>query len=571
MIIKLIKDISLALFLIVIYSSCALAGVSVYAEGFYTDNVIVVKTYADIDTYPLVSYGIKLVYPTDAIFTETEKIRVYKNDNDWYFGSPMNKYPTPNAGPDVGTPGEVVIIDGKLDQANPLAGVIGQRVLLATVVFERKTQDVPALSLHLGKNGSFSNFVQVTGDVLDQGLTNPDTTIGTVTLSPVDPLTDFSALPVQGISPLTVNFSDLSVRNTTSWLWNFGDGQTSTSPNPTHVYTTPGKYTVSLQVSGPFGSDTETKTGYITVLADSDGDGLSDDFENSACTKPDDADSDDDGIKDGDEDKNADGLVGPDETDPCNADTDGDGIQDGTELGVTTAMITSDTDPAFFIADADPATKTNPTARDTDGDGYSDGEEDSNFNGREDAGETNPADGNTYPLVQVALKKGYNLIAISEKVTNQSNLNDWLPLIGDTTQIEKIMFYDRNVGKYVVLIPGSNSNPSVTLQGGEGLVVFARQARTISFGTKQCAPLDLYPGFNLVGISCPSIGLKSFDLLMQTGQGNISYIQRFNAEHGKFETAGFDENGQLTGINFSIQPGEGYFLYLKNEILNFTP
>ena len=79
------------------------------------------------------------------------------------------------------------------------------------------------------------------------------------------PQADFSATPTQGQAPLTVNFTDLSVGNITSWSWNFGDSGTSTQQNPTHVYTLPGVYTVTLTVSGPCGVDTETKTEYIFV------------------------------------------------------------------------------------------------------------------------------------------------------------------------------------------------------------------------------------------------------------------------------------------------------------------
>ena len=48
-------------------------------------------------------------------------------------------------------------------------------------------------------------------------------------------------------------------------LWDFGDGMTSTLPSPTHTYTATGVYTVALTVSGPGGSDTETKAEYIKV------------------------------------------------------------------------------------------------------------------------------------------------------------------------------------------------------------------------------------------------------------------------------------------------------------------
>jgi PKD repeat protein len=62
-----------------------------------------------------------------------------------------------------------------------------------------------------------------------------------------------------------VNFTDQSTGQITSWSWNFGDGSTSREQNPSHTYNDPGTYTVSLTVTGPEGSDTETKTDYINV------------------------------------------------------------------------------------------------------------------------------------------------------------------------------------------------------------------------------------------------------------------------------------------------------------------
>jgi len=64
---------------------------------------------------------------------------------------------------------------------------------------------------------------------------------------------------------LTVDFTDLSTGNPTSWSWDFGDGGASTEENPSHIYTDPGTYTVILTASNSCGSDSETRTGYITV------------------------------------------------------------------------------------------------------------------------------------------------------------------------------------------------------------------------------------------------------------------------------------------------------------------
>ena len=85
----------------------------------------------------------------------------------------------------------------------------------------------------------------------------------TVTVPP--PVANFSGTPTSGASPLTVNFTDSSTNNPTSWSWTFGDGGSSTAQNPSHDYTSAGDYTVGLIASNVGGSDGETKTNYITV------------------------------------------------------------------------------------------------------------------------------------------------------------------------------------------------------------------------------------------------------------------------------------------------------------------
>ncbi len=76
---------------------------------------------------------------------------------------------------------------------------------------------------------------------------------------------DFTGSPTSGLPPLTVSFTDQSAGDIVSWEWDFGDGQTSAQTNPSHTFADSGSYTVSLTVSGPDGSATETKTDYIVV------------------------------------------------------------------------------------------------------------------------------------------------------------------------------------------------------------------------------------------------------------------------------------------------------------------
>ena len=75
------------------------------------------------------------------------------------------------------------------------------------------------------------------------------------------PVADFTTNQRMGNAPFVVAFQDLSTNNPTSWLWNFGDGTTSTKQNPVHTYPVIGAYNVTLTVSNQYGSNTAYKTG----------------------------------------------------------------------------------------------------------------------------------------------------------------------------------------------------------------------------------------------------------------------------------------------------------------------
>jgi hypothetical protein len=110
-----------------------------------------------------------------------------------------------------------------------------------------------------------------------------------------------------------------------------------------------------------------------------------------------------DGSATGSEDLDNDGVVDPGETDPTNWDTDGDGLSDGLERGLTTPEgDNTNTASPHWQPDADPSTKTDPLSADTNGDTIPDGQEDSNHNGKVNAGESNP------DLVAASLAQGWS-------------------------------------------------------------------------------------------------------------------------------------------------------------------
>jgi parallel beta-helix repeat protein len=77
------------------------------------------------------------------------------------------------------------------------------------------------------------------------------------------PKAHFTSNVTEGFAPLSVVFKEFS-ENATSWLWDFGDGDNSSSSNPLHTFIGEGDYVVSLTVSNENGSDSASVT--INVL-----------------------------------------------------------------------------------------------------------------------------------------------------------------------------------------------------------------------------------------------------------------------------------------------------------------
>ncbi len=87
--------------------------------------------------------------------------------------------------------------------------------------------------------------------------TNGTTKTDYITVNP-SPRANFTVSSTSGCIPSLLRFTDQSTTSSgtiTSWQWNFGDGNSSTEQNPTHTYTEPGFYTVSLRVSSNTGCE----------------------------------------------------------------------------------------------------------------------------------------------------------------------------------------------------------------------------------------------------------------------------------------------------------------------------
>lgn len=82
------------------------------------------------------------------------------------------------------------------------------------------------------------------------------------------PVADFSASENDGCAPLTIQFTDASTNNPTSWSWTFEGGSpgSSSMENPSVTYNQQGLWDVTLTVTNPGGSDTKTEIDFIEVF-----------------------------------------------------------------------------------------------------------------------------------------------------------------------------------------------------------------------------------------------------------------------------------------------------------------
>jgi PKD repeat protein len=103
----------------------------------------------------------------------------------------------------------------------------------------------------------------VTPTVTETATLTPTATT-TPTADPL-PLAAFTAGPLRGTVPLTVTFVNSST-NATAYEWSFGDGATGAALNPTHTYTQPGRFNVTLAAGDEVVTDTLSRSDYIRVF-----------------------------------------------------------------------------------------------------------------------------------------------------------------------------------------------------------------------------------------------------------------------------------------------------------------
>jgi uncharacterized repeat protein (TIGR03806 family) len=146
------------------------------------------------------------------------------------------------------------IVDGPLydERGTPGARVIAPGDVSKSLAFTRIASVDPSLRMPpIGKNHADANALIALQTWIAQ----------------VGGVADFGAAVHMGPPGLQVAFQDTSTVAGTAWRWDFGDGATSTAQNPSHVYTQPGRYDVTLEVTAPGGPYRAHRAGWVVVGA----------------------------------------------------------------------------------------------------------------------------------------------------------------------------------------------------------------------------------------------------------------------------------------------------------------
>jgi len=135
------------------------------------------------------------------------------------------------------------------DVTNDVQYLVNERAYYGWIIADENSwekSNVPMAYFRTKEYGNYIPYLEVTYTVSEKNK---------------EPISGFSITPLDPTTKDSIQFKDTSYDPDgmiLEWLWNFGDGNSSTSGTPTHTYTKGGQYTVTLQVTDNDGMTNST-------------------------------------------------------------------------------------------------------------------------------------------------------------------------------------------------------------------------------------------------------------------------------------------------------------------------
>ena len=175
--------------------------------------------------------------------------------------------------------------------------------------------------------------------------------------------------------------------------------------------------------------------------------------------------------------------------------------------------------------------------------------------------------------VEVTLKPGYNLIAVGSRLASAyDTASKFLAAYKDSLNVERILAFDPLHNSYIEATPASGDFPLVK---GMALTVYATKEGTLTVADPgEYATYTLLPGSNQIGLPAVPYGFSAYDLIKSLGLDNVQSVRRFDTDSGLWRSvairAGKNSN-EIVGGNFTLNPGDGLMITMKNRVDGWTP
>jgi len=170
--------------------------------------------------------------------------------------------------------------------------------------------------------------------------------------------------------------------------------------------------------------------------------------------------------------------------------------------------------------------------------------------------------------VEVALKTGYNLIAVGSRLASASNTaSGFISANKAELGVERLLAYD---AMHNVYTEANGSSGDFALTKGMGLVVYASKPSTLKVADPgESATYTLLPGANQIGLLTVPYGYSAYDMMKSLGLDNVQSVRRFESTTGLWRSVAV-RNGQggneLVGANFTISSGDGLIVTMKSRV-----
>lgn len=175
-------------------------------------------------------------------------------------------------------------------------------------------------------------------------------------------------------------------------------------------------------------------------------------------------------------------------------------------------------------------------------------------------------------LIEADLKPGFNLVAVGDALKSAYPAASAMIGGGSGLGIQRLLLYDQSRNAY---LEANGAGGDFSLVKGNALVIYAGKPGTIKLAESgESSTYTLLPGTNQIGILTVPFGYSAYDLMRSVGLDNIQSVRRFDTAIGAWQTVAARQgtNGtEIVGMNYTIYPGDGLFITMKNRVDGWTP